>query len=76
MTGPLPMVIEPPSSGGLPTPLPETHLIPALVANENDAASWRYIDFFISNIRNPNTAGRTPGRVTHPSRGARSAASA
>src|ERR1700681_4204424 len=30
-------------------------MIPTLVADAGDQASWRYIDFFTSNIRNPNT---------------------
>jgi hypothetical protein len=29
----------------------ELHLVPALIA----AASWRYVEFFTANIRNPNT---------------------
>jgi site-specific recombinase XerD len=37
------------------TPLPAAHLIPTLIAAAGDQASWRYIDFFTSNIRNPNT---------------------
>ena len=34
---------------------PEAHVVPALVASLGDAASWRYIEFFTANIRNPNT---------------------
>ena len=30
-------------------------MIPTLIADAGDQASWRYIDFFTSNIRNPNT---------------------
>jgi site-specific recombinase XerD len=30
-------------------------LIPTLIADAGDQASWRYIDFFTSNIRSPNT---------------------
>jgi site-specific recombinase XerD len=37
------------------TPLPAAHLIPNLIAAAGDTASWRYVDFFTSNIRNPNT---------------------
>jgi site-specific recombinase XerD len=33
----------------------ELPLIPALIADAGDLASWRYIDFFTANIRNPNT---------------------
>ena len=32
-----------------------THVVPAVVAALGDAASWRYIEFFTANIRNPNT---------------------
>ena len=31
------------------------HVVPALVANLGDAASWRFIEFFTANIRNPHT---------------------
>ena len=52
-----------PESTGLPARRSElglveasaTHLIPALIAAAGDQAAWRYIDFFTSNIRNPNT---------------------
>jgi hypothetical protein len=37
------------------TPLPDGQLIPSLIADAGDQACWRYIDFFTSNIRNPNT---------------------
>jgi site-specific recombinase XerD len=30
-------------------------LVPALIAAAGEQAGWRYIDFFTSNIRNPNT---------------------
>ena len=60
----LPATIVPAMSGGLTTPLPATHLIPNLVAAEGDAASWRYVDFFTSNIRNPNTR-RAYARACH-----------
>jgi site-specific recombinase XerD len=30
-------------------------MIPTLIADAGDQAAWRYIDFFTSNIRNPNT---------------------
>ena len=53
MTDQLPAII-PPSKSAL-TPLPAAHLIPTLIAAAGDDASWRYIDFFTSNIRNPNT---------------------
>ncbi len=47
----LPAIIEP----GALTPLPDGHLIPVLIADAGEAAAWRYVDFFTSNIRNPNT---------------------
>ena len=50
----LPVVIEPVRSGAL-TPLPGGNLIPSLIADAGEQASWRYIDFFTANIRNPNT---------------------
>src|ERR1700727_3164516 len=50
----LPAIIEPARSGGL-TPLPDAQLIPAVIADAGEQASWRYVDFFTSNIRNPNT---------------------
>jgi hypothetical protein len=53
MTDQLPAII-PPAKNAL-TPLPGAHLIPTLIAAAGDDASWRYIDFFTSNIRNPNT---------------------
>jgi hypothetical protein len=31
------------------------HAMPSLIAAAGDQASWRYIDFFTANIRNPNT---------------------
>ena len=50
----LPAVVMP-AGAGLTTPLPNAALSPALIANEGERASWRYVDFFTSNIRNPNT---------------------
>jgi len=32
-----------------------THLVPAPIADLGEQATWRYIDFFTANIRNPNT---------------------
>lgn len=37
------------------TAIPDTHLVPALIANAGEQAAWRYVDFFTANIRNPNT---------------------
>jgi site-specific recombinase XerD len=34
---------------------PATQLIPSLIADAGDQATWRYIDFFTVNIRNPHT---------------------
>jgi site-specific recombinase XerD len=31
------------------------HLVPALIADLGEQASWRYVEFFTANIRNPNT---------------------
>lgn len=53
-TDQLPALRPPPHAGTL-TPLPAAALIPALIAAAGDPASWRYIDFFTANIRNPNT---------------------
>ena len=30
-------------------------LVPALIADLGEPASWRYVEFFTANIRNPNT---------------------
>ena len=38
-----------------PVTLPAGRLVPTLIADAGETASWRYIDFFTSNIRNPNT---------------------
>lgn len=51
MTDKQPPTIIPP--GALATS--ETHLVPALIANVGDHASWRYVEFFSANIRNPHT---------------------
>jgi hypothetical protein len=29
--------------------------VPALIADADEPAAWRYIEFFTANIRNPNT---------------------
>jgi site-specific recombinase XerD len=50
--GQLPAIIKP---AGALTPLPGGALIPVLIANAGEQASWRYVDFFTANIRNPNT---------------------
>src|SRR6201996_2473731 len=33
----------------------DTYIVPALIAGAGDPASWRYVEFFTANIRNPNT---------------------
>jgi site-specific recombinase XerD len=30
-------------------------MVPAIIANAGEQASWRYVEFFTANIRNPNT---------------------
>src|ERR1700758_338946 len=47
----LPAIIRP----GALAPPDETQLVPALIADAGDQAAWRYLEFFTSNIRNPNT---------------------
>jgi hypothetical protein len=59
----LPAIIPPTERGAL-TPLPAAHLIPTLIAAAGDQASWRYVDFFTANIRNPNTR-RAYARACH-----------
>lgn len=51
MTDQLPAKIE---SAAL-TSRSNTHLVPALIADAGEQASWRYVEFFTANIRNPNT---------------------
>jgi len=41
-------------SGSLAAP-PFFAVVPALIASSGDQASWRYVEFFTANIRNPNT---------------------
>ena len=33
----------------------DTYIVPAIVAALGDQASWRYVEFFAANIRDPNT---------------------
>jgi hypothetical protein len=40
--------------GSLAVPSPSA-VVPLLIASIGDQASWRYIEFFMGNIRNPNT---------------------
>jgi site-specific recombinase XerD len=46
--------IVPPVASALGFPI-DAGLIPTLIAAAGDRASWRYLDFFTANIRNPNT---------------------
>ena len=34
---------------------PSAHAVPALIADAGERATWRYVEFFTTNIRNPNT---------------------
>ena len=51
MSAQLPAVIVP----SPPAPPGDRHLVPALIADLGEQASWRYVEFFTANIRNPNT---------------------
>jgi site-specific recombinase XerD len=42
------------AAGAVSLPV-DGHLVPALVATLGEAASWRFIEFFTANIRNPHT---------------------
>jgi site-specific recombinase XerD len=48
----LPALLPPAAALALPA---AGALIPTLIAAASDQASWRYVDFFTANIRNPNT---------------------
>jgi integrase len=53
MTDQLPAIIHP---GALAPAIPtDTCRVPAMVAALGDQASWRYVEFFAANIRNPHT---------------------
>jgi hypothetical protein len=53
---PLPAIVQPTALATVLTTAPTgTHLVPALVADLGEQASWRYVEFFTANIRNPNT---------------------
>jgi site-specific recombinase XerD len=47
----VPAIIPP---GALTAPA-DAALVPALIADAGDQASWRYVEFFAANINNPNT---------------------
>ena len=42
-------------AGAVAVSASDAHVVPALVASRGEAASWRYVEFFTANIRNPNT---------------------
>ena len=52
MTGDQLLATISPSALATPT---DTYIVPALIADAGDRASWRYVEFFSANIRNPNT---------------------
>ena len=54
MTDQFPVIIKPARAVAL-TELTAGHLLPTVIGNAGEQAAWRYIDFFTSNIRNPNT---------------------
>src|SRR6202521_944409 len=51
MTDQLPAIIPP---GALTTPA-DTYIVPALIADLGEQASWRYVEFFTANINNDHT---------------------
>ena len=51
MTEPLPVLLR----SNLPAPLGDRHLVPTVIADLGEQASWRYVEFFTTNIRNANT---------------------
>jgi site-specific recombinase XerD len=51
----LPTILPPTASEIFTRSVAGVALIPSLIANAGESAAWRYVDFFTSNIRNPNT---------------------
>jgi len=49
---PLPAIIR---ATAISAAKPDNHVVPVLVADMGEQASWRYVEFFTANIRNPNT---------------------
>src|SRR4051812_17829379 len=47
----LPAIVQPTAL----TNRTDTYIVPALVTAVGDQASWRYVEFFTANIRNPHT---------------------
>jgi hypothetical protein len=48
-------VLRPGALAATPTTTDETTVVPALIADQGDAAGWRYIEFFTANISSPHT---------------------
>ena len=48
----LPAIVRPTAPS---TAVAGSHVVPALIADLGEQASWRYVEFFTANIRNPNT---------------------
>jgi hypothetical protein len=53
----------------------DAHLVPALITELGEQASWRYVELFTANIRNPEHAPRLCSHVSEglDRRGSRSA---
>lgn len=51
----VPSLVSPDPGPALPAIGDAGAVVPALVAGVGDAASWRYMEFFAANIRNPHT---------------------
>jgi hypothetical protein len=49
----LPVIITPAEI--TPSDVHASLVVPALIANIGNDASWRYVEFFTANIRNPHT---------------------
>src|ERR1700677_4243491 len=54
-------IIEP--GGALATPT-DTYIVPALIADAGEPASWRFVEFFTANINNDHTR-RAYARACH-----------
>ena len=52
MSDQLPAIVQP---GALTTQSDDTYIVPALIADLGDQASWRYVEFFTANINNDHT---------------------
>ena len=53
MSEQLPAMVQPGALASVPSA--DTYIVPAIIAALGDQASWRYIEFFAANIRNPHT---------------------